>query len=52
MPREFRVGEWLIQPHRNLITKADQQVQIEPRAMEVLVYLAENADQVVPAKKC
>ena len=36
-----------VQSQRNLITKEDQQVKIEPRAMEVLVYLAEHADEVV-----
>ncbi len=43
----FRLGPWEVYPTRNLICGADGQVQLSPRTMEVLVYLAERAGQVV-----
>ena len=45
---EFRVAEWLVQPELGIITKADQNVGLEPKVMEVLVYLAQHADKVLP----
>ncbi|MFU8832045.1 MAG: winged helix-turn-helix domain-containing protein [Wenzhouxiangella sp.] len=43
----FRLGPWEVHPTRNLICGADGQVQLSPRTMEVLVYLAERAGEVV-----
>ncbi|MFQ5741865.1 MAG: winged helix-turn-helix domain-containing protein, partial [Acidobacteriota bacterium] len=47
MNRDFRVGSWLVQPQLNLITLDEQSHQIEPKVMEVLVYLAEHAGEVL-----
>ena len=44
---EFRIAGWLVQPSLNRLTDGDREVQVEPKLMDVLVYLAENAGQVV-----
>jgi transcriptional activator of cad operon len=43
----FVVGEWTVAPSRNLLARGDEQVHVEPRVMDVLVLLAERADQPV-----
>lgn len=47
MRDDFRIHEWLVQPQLNVINSKDSTARIEPRVMEVLVYLAKNANQVV-----
>ena len=42
-----QIGEWWIDPAANELGRADETVRIEPKAMEVLMRLAERADQVV-----
>jgi DNA-binding winged helix-turn-helix (wHTH) protein/Tol biopolymer transport system component len=44
---DFRLGECLVQPQLNRITRNGETLQIEPKIMRVLVYLAEHAEQVV-----
>ena len=44
---DFRIAEWLVQPSLNRLTSGDREVQVEPKLMDVLVYLAENAGRVV-----
>jgi DNA-binding winged helix-turn-helix (wHTH) protein len=48
---DFRIGVWLIQPHLHTIARDAQVTPVEPKAMQVLVYLAEHADQVVPKER-
>ena len=43
----FRIAEWLVQPSLNRLSDGVREVQVEPKLMDVLVYLAENAGQVV-----
>jgi DNA-binding winged helix-turn-helix (wHTH) protein/Tfp pilus assembly protein PilF len=43
----FVAGEWMVAPSRNLLVRGDEQMRVEPRVMDVLVYLADRADQVV-----
>jgi len=41
-PREpFRLGEWTVEPELGRISRGDEVVQLRPRAMEVLVTLAD-----------
>jgi hypothetical protein len=47
----FRIGAWLIQPQLHTIARDAQVTHVEPKAMQVLVYLAEHADQVVPKER-
>jgi DNA-binding winged helix-turn-helix (wHTH) protein/Tfp pilus assembly protein PilF len=43
----FVTGEWTVAPTRNLIVRGGEEVRVEPRVMDVLVYLAERAGEVV-----
>jgi DNA-binding winged helix-turn-helix (wHTH) protein len=45
--RDIQLGEWLVQPHLNRISRAGKTVQLEPKLMDVLSFLAERAGQVV-----
>ncbi len=48
MESDFRIDQWLIQPQLNTIVSPDNTtVQLEPKVMEVLVYLVDRAGEVV-----
>jgi DNA-binding winged helix-turn-helix (wHTH) protein/TolB-like protein len=51
MDGDFKVGEWLVQPRVGTITKGDQEVGLEPKVMEVLLYLAQHPDDVLPKER-
>lgn len=51
MQGDFRIGEWLVQPQLNQISGHGRSTRVEPKAMQVLVCLAENSDQVVSKGK-
>lgn len=51
MDSNFRVGPWLVQPSRNTISLDGTKVQLEPKVMEVLVCLAEQAGETVAKEK-
>ena len=42
MKGDFRVGDWLVQHKVGTITKGDHEISLEPKVMEVLVYLARH----------
>jgi DNA-binding winged helix-turn-helix (wHTH) protein len=44
---DFRLAEWLVQPSLNRLSCDDRVVQIEPKQMDVLVFLAGTAGEVV-----
>jgi DNA-binding winged helix-turn-helix (wHTH) protein/DNA-binding transcriptional ArsR family regulator len=44
---DFRLAGWLVQPDLNRLSREDQVLQIEPKMMDVLAYLAANAGRVV-----
>ena len=43
----FRVGDWVADPDTGRLQRQDEEVKLEPKAMQVLVYLAENQGKVV-----
>lgn len=45
--REFRLGEWLVQPSLNRLVRGDARVHIRPRLMDILCYLAQHNVEVV-----
>lgn len=47
MEGDFQLGPWLIQPRLNTISSAAQSKRVEPKMMQVLIYLAEHAAEVV-----
>ena len=46
-PAALQVGEWRVAPELNQISRAGQTVRLEPRAVELLGYLAQRAGEVV-----
>ncbi len=50
LENQFRIGDWQVQPHLNRLVTAGNEVRIEPKAMQVLVYFAENAGKVISKK--
>jgi adenylate cyclase len=47
MTAEFCVGEWLVEPNLNRISQPAKSVSIEPRIIEVLVFLAAHPGEVL-----
>ena len=45
--RRFFVGGWLVEPDLNRVSKGAQSEKLEPMAMALLVFLAQNPGQVV-----
>ena len=43
----FWLGEWLVEPGLNRLSRGESTVQLEPRAVDVLVCLARRAGEVV-----
>jgi TolB-like protein/DNA-binding winged helix-turn-helix (wHTH) protein/Flp pilus assembly protein TadD len=48
---DFRIGPWLIRPQLHTIALEGRVSHIEPKAMQVLVYLAEHPDEVVAKER-
>lgn len=46
-PVSLRIGDWRAFPAANELTRNGETVRLEPKAMEVLIFLAERAGQVV-----
>jgi TolB-like protein/DNA-binding winged helix-turn-helix (wHTH) protein/Tfp pilus assembly protein PilF len=44
----FRVADWTVDPAGGRLLRADETVKLEPKVMDVLVYLARRPGQVVP----
>jgi len=44
----LQIGEWVVEPMRNRIRLGDEEVQLEPKVMEVLLCLAKRPGQTVP----
>jgi TolB-like protein/DNA-binding winged helix-turn-helix (wHTH) protein/Flp pilus assembly protein TadD len=51
MQGDFRVGGWLVQPKLNSISGNGKTPHVEPKAMQVLVYLAEHAGDVMAKER-
>src|SRR5262245_47424313 len=47
----FRVGDWSVDPLLNTVTRADVSARVEPKIMQVLLCLGENAGQVVTKER-
>jgi TolB-like protein/DNA-binding winged helix-turn-helix (wHTH) protein/Tfp pilus assembly protein PilF len=48
---DFQVGQWLIQPKLNSVTADGITAHLEPKAMQVLLYLAGHAGDVMPKER-
>lgn len=51
MQDDFRLGEWLVRPRLNRLEGRGGRRTLQPRAMEVLVYLAARPREVVPRER-
>ena len=51
MEDDFRVAAWLVEPRLNAVSRNGVTVHLEPKVMEVLVYLAQHAGEPVPKEK-
>jgi adenylate cyclase len=51
MARKFWIGEWLIEPELNCISRENEKISIEPKVIEVLAYLAEHPGEVLSQKQ-
>jgi DNA-binding winged helix-turn-helix (wHTH) protein/tetratricopeptide (TPR) repeat protein len=47
--KDFHFGSWLVEPSRCSLRRSGEHVQIEPRAMDVLVTLCGRAGQILSA---
>jgi serine/threonine-protein kinase len=47
MTSEFLIGDWEVRPFHNCLVREGHTVKIEPKAMQVLVFLAEHPEEVV-----
>jgi len=45
---DFRLGEWLVQPSQNSVSRSGASIHLEPKVMEVLVCLADKPGATVP----
>jgi DNA-binding winged helix-turn-helix (wHTH) protein len=48
---EFHLGRWRVQPDLNRLSTADTAVRIEPRVMEVLLFLARHQGEVLSKER-
>ena len=48
---DFRIRQWLVQPLRDVIESPQKSVSLEPKAMDLLVYLAHHQGTVIPKER-
>ena len=51
MEGDFQVGQWLVQPKLNSLTRNGKTARVEPKVMQVLVCLAGHAGDVVEKER-
>ena len=51
MEGDFQVGNWLVQPKVNTISGNGKTAHVEPKAMQVLMFLAEHAGDVIAKER-
>jgi DNA-binding winged helix-turn-helix (wHTH) protein/Tol biopolymer transport system component len=51
VPAKIRIGTWVATPALNLLEEGGRSIRLEPKAMDVLVYLAARAGQVVSVEE-
>lgn len=47
----FRIGEWTVDPNLGRISLGEQVTRLEPKAMDVLIYLVEHAGEAVTRRE-
>jgi DNA-binding winged helix-turn-helix (wHTH) protein len=51
MESSFRVGDWLIEPMQNHLVRGVTKVRLDPKVMQVLLFLAERPNEVAVKEK-
>ena len=46
-PECLRIGDWIVEPSINRLRRGRQEARLEPKSMDLLVYLASHTNQVV-----
>jgi DNA-binding winged helix-turn-helix (wHTH) protein len=49
--RSFRVGEWTVEPSLNRVSRGSAAVQLDFKAMELLVFFADNAGRLLSRRE-
>lgn len=49
--QKILVADWSVVPDRNLLVRGNESITIKPRSMEVLIYLADHAGEVVSTEE-
>ena len=49
-PAMYQFEGYTLDPNRCLLRSADREVELRPKSFEVLRYLVENADRLIPRK--
>jgi len=47
LPKPFRVGDWNVDPSSGRLVKSGLEIKLEPKVMQVLVYLAQHQGKVI-----
>jgi DNA-binding winged helix-turn-helix (wHTH) protein len=47
LPDQLQVGDWEVRPREGIAKRGDETIEIRPRAMDVLVYLASKPGVVI-----
>ncbi len=47
MSREFRIADWIVEPDLNRISRAGEVIPVEPKVLEVLVFLSDHPGEVL-----
>ena len=50
MDGDFHLGDWLIEPRLNAVSRNGSTVHLQPKIMQVLVCLADHAGNLSPRK--
>lgn len=50
-PSPFKIGNWYVEPDHGRMTAGGMSAQLEPKSMEVLVYLAQRQGQVIESEQ-
>jgi DNA-binding winged helix-turn-helix (wHTH) protein len=49
--RDFRVGDWLVEPALNRLSQGDSEARLDLKTMDLLVFLAEHAGEVLSKQR-
>lgn len=51
MEGSFRIGDWVVEPLQNRLVRGETRVKLDPKVMQVLVYLASIRTRSRPKRR-